>query len=83
MLHSGKLDLQAAAPAISWLVRRGHARIRMEALVRIHSATLAFLMFRWDAIERVATELLKHGRLTARRVRALARFDTACRTVRD
>jgi hypothetical protein len=44
--HSGKLDMETATPGISWLVRRGHARTRMEALVRVHSATLAFLAFR-------------------------------------
>ena len=38
----------------------------------MHAATLAFLLFRWDAIERVAAGLLKDGRLSARRVRALA-----------
>jgi len=72
--YSGKLDFEAAVPAVAWLVRRGYVRTRMEALRRVHTATLAFLMFRWDAIERVADGLLKDGRLTARRVRALARI---------
>jgi hypothetical protein len=56
---SGKLDLEAAAPAVAWLVRRGYARTRMEALRRVHAETLVFLMLQWDAIERVAAGLLK------------------------
>ena len=36
VLHSGKLDMEAGAPAVAWLVRRGYARTRMEALRRIH-----------------------------------------------
>jgi hypothetical protein len=71
---SGKLDLESAAPAVAWLVRRGYARTRMEALRRVHAETLVFLMLRWDAIERVAAGLLKDGRLTARRVQGLARI---------
>jgi hypothetical protein len=74
MLHSGKLDLEEAAPAITWLVRRGYARSRMEALFRVHIETLAFLALRWGAIERVSAGLLKDGKLTARQVRALARI---------
>jgi len=73
VLHSGKLDLQEA-PAIAWLVRRGYARTRMEALMRVHLETLMFLALRWDAIERVSAGLIKDGRLTARQVRALARI---------
>lgn len=68
----GKLDLEEAAPAVSWLVHRGYVRSRMEVLRRVHAAMLAFFMLRWDAIERVAGGLLKDGRLSARRVRALS-----------
>ena len=74
LLHSGKLDLQEAAPVVSWLVKRGYAPTRMAVLRRTHAATTAFLVFRWDAIERVAAGLLKNGKLTARQVRALARI---------
>ena len=73
-LHSGKLDLVEAAPAINWLVRHRYVRSRMEALERVHFETVVFLVLRWDAIERVAAGLLKDGRLTARQVRALARI---------
>jgi hypothetical protein len=66
--------MEAAAPAIAWLVRRGYASSRMEALVRVHHETLVFLTLRWDAIERVSAGLLKGGRLTARQVRTLARI---------
>jgi len=72
--HSGKLDFEAAVPAVAWLVRRGYVRTRLEALRRVHVATLAFLMFRWDSIARVADGLLKEGRLSARRVRALTQI---------
>jgi hypothetical protein len=72
--YSGKLDLEEAAPAVSWLVRRGYVRSRKEVLRRVHAATLAFLLLRWDAIERVAGALLRHGRVSARQVRALARI---------
>jgi hypothetical protein len=72
--YSGKLDLAEAAPAVSWLVKHCYVRTRMEVLRRVHAATLAFLMFRWDAIDRVATGLLKDGKLSARRVRSLARI---------
>ena len=54
MLHSGKLDLQEAAPAIAWLVRRGYVRTRMDALARVHFETLLFIALRWNAIERVS-----------------------------
>jgi hypothetical protein len=69
LFHSGKLDLEEAAHAITWLVRLGYASSRMEALARVHWETLMFL-----AIERVSAGLLKDGRLTARQVRALARI---------
>lgn len=68
LLNSGKLDLEEAAAALTWLVRRGYARSRMEALARVHYETLAFLALRWEAIERVSAGLLKDGRLTARQV---------------
>jgi hypothetical protein len=77
VLHSGKLDMQAAAPAVAWLVRHGYARTRMEALRRVHAETVLFLMLRWVAIERVAAGLLKDGKLTARQVRALARIESS------
>jgi len=73
-LHSGKLDLVAAAAALTWLVRHRYVRSRMEALERMHFETVVFLALRWDAIQRVAAGLLKDGRLTARQVRALARI---------
>src|SRR5262249_47429648 len=57
MLHSGKLDMQEAAPVVTWLVKRGYAPTRMAVLRRTHAATTAFLLFRWDAIERVAAGL--------------------------
>lgn len=60
-------------PAINWLLQRGYVRSRMEALRHVHAATLPFLLLRWDAIDRVAGALLSDGRLSARRVRALAR----------
>jgi hypothetical protein len=72
IITSGKLDLEEAAPAVAWLVRRGYARNRMEALTRIHWETLMFLALRWNAIERVAAALLRDGRLSGSRVRALA-----------
>lgn len=74
VLHSGKLDMQAAAPAVAWLVRHGYARTRLEALRRVHAETVLFLMLRWVAIERVAGGLMEHGRLTARQLRALAQI---------
>jgi hypothetical protein len=46
----------------------------MAVLRRTHAATAAFVVFRWDAIERVSAGLLERGRLTARQVRALARI---------
>lgn len=55
----GKLDLEEAAPAVSWLVHRGYVRSRMEVLRRVHAATLAFLVLQWDAIERVTAGLLR------------------------
>jgi hypothetical protein len=73
-VHSGKLDLEAAAPAVNWLVHRSYVRSRMEALERVHFETVVFLALRWDAIQRVAAGLLKDGRLTARQVRALAQI---------
>jgi hypothetical protein len=45
----------------------------MEALARIHLEACWFLALRWPAIRRVAAELLRTGRLSGRRVRALAR----------
>jgi hypothetical protein len=72
--YSGKLELEEAAPAINWLVRRGYVRSRTEALRRVHAAALAFLLLRWDAIERVAARLLEEGRLSARLVQELARL---------
>src|SRR5690242_11443258 len=71
--HSGKLELEEAAPAINWLVSRGYVRNRTEALRRVHAATLAFLLLRWDSIERVAARLLEDGQLSARQVKQLAR----------
>jgi hypothetical protein len=68
---SGKLDLDEAAPAIEWLVRRGHARRSIDVLMQTHLATCAFLALRWDAIERVAAALLEDGQLSARQVRLL------------
>jgi hypothetical protein len=47
---------------------------RMAVLRRTHAATAAFVVFRWDAIERVSAGLLERGRLTVRQVRALARI---------
>jgi hypothetical protein len=72
--YSGKLELEEAAPAISWLVQRGYVRNRTEALRRVHAAALAFLLLRWDAIDRVAAGLLKDGRLSARQLRVLAQL---------
>jgi len=72
--HSGKLDLQKAAQAVARLVRHGHARNRMEVLRRVHAATLALLLPRWDAIDCVAAGLLKDGKLSARRMRTLPRL---------
>ena len=74
LLHSGKLDLVAAAAALTWLVRHRCVRSRMEALERAHFETVVFLALRWDAIQRVAAGLLKNGSLTARQVRALAQI---------
>ncbi len=71
---SGKRDLEAAAPAVVWLVRKGYARTRMAALRRVHADTMVFLVLRWDAIDRVAAALLKDGKLTARQLRAAARM---------
>ena len=74
LITSGKLDLEEAKPAIDWLVHRGHARRSLDVLARTHFATCAFLLLRWDAIERVAAALLEEGRLTPRQVRAIARI---------
>jgi hypothetical protein len=71
-ITSGKRDFEEAAPAVAWLVRRGYVRNPIEVLIRAHSATLIFLALRWNAIECVAAALLRDGRLTGRRVRALA-----------
>jgi hypothetical protein len=71
--YVGKLDLEEAAPAVTSLVQQGNVRTRMEVLRRVHAATLAFLMLRWDSIERVAKALLKERKLSARQVRMLAR----------
>lgn len=72
LITSGRLDLKEARPAIDWLVARGHAESSLEVLARVHLATCLFLALRWGAIERVARELRRSGRLTGRQVRALA-----------
>lgn len=72
MFTSGKRDFEYAEPAIRWLVAHGYAAKSLEVLTRNHVATCAFLAMRWDAIERVAQELSRRGRLTGRQVRKLA-----------
>jgi len=73
LITSGRLDLREAKPAIDWLVKRGHASSSLEALARVHIDACWFIALRWPAIERVAGELLRTGRLTGRRVKVLAR----------
>jgi hypothetical protein len=51
--------------------KRGYARSRLLALERVHFVTAAFVALRWDAIERVANELLQREHLTAHRVQKL------------
>jgi hypothetical protein len=40
----GRAARATGSPAVAWLVRRGYARTRMEALRRVHAETLVFLM---------------------------------------
>lgn len=72
MRGSGRLDLKLAAPAIEWLVKRGHAKDRMEALRKVHTGTIALVFLRLGAIEVIAASLLRNGRLTPLEVRQLA-----------
>lgn len=72
LVTSGKLDLEEAEPAIAWLVARGYASDSQGVCELAHWETFAFLIERWDSIERVAAALLENGRLSARQVRRLA-----------
>lgn len=74
LVDSGRLDLKEAAPAIRWLVKHGHTKDRMDTLIKLNFITSCFLALRWGAIERVASELMRSGRLSGRQLKRLARF---------
>jgi hypothetical protein len=70
--RGGNDDKRDASELIAWLVARGFAKSERDAWEYIEAATPAFLTKNWGAIERVAAELLKRGRLEADEVRQLA-----------
>lgn len=68
---SGRSDLEAAVPVIRWLINGRHTKSRRHALLRVDVQTRVFVSLSWPAIDRVARQLRKAGRLKAHQVRSM------------